>query len=983
MTQIEIHKKIEEFLKAGVKAANIDVAKELQDYNIDSRNYFFAQANESWLTWLWDNGFLNKLKEKAEDLSSYSYQMPELQYLSRMAEKDSAKVAEIILSIPISVETFNPEVVDRFIWIIEGMPVEQIKTIIGKMKDERWIYLMRKFGRSAYQLDKMVKKIVAAKEYEALLVVAQIMLEVRSQDDFDLTKASYSIENPFYLEHISDIGFFEELVNVDDANSEEFLKIAVKMLGYIVKLKGKSNNKVFEYENSFSLYDADLFEVGFKRRSISSREDVENLVVAIKLLIEKIIAKNKNDAVVVNRILVLIKDLPENRLVWRLRMFTLAQCPEIFKDEIKTALLRVFQPEVGERYFEITGGAEYEQVLARCFKILNESDQREYVEKVFEYFNADLGGADKKEWRRRDGGKILCFIPESVAVKEKIEEIKEVFGITPGEEKCVPEPIMKMGEVGSVNHKSPEDVSVLSIDQIVERLKSDLSPEQLKEKYNNDDFLNPRGAEGLGDALRDDFKKRPVEYFDNILKFFDRENIAPNYVYSVLRGVEEMLRDKIKLEQKQIEQVLNLFELIKLSGEAAAFKKNNEKDGRSWLADWITVHRVMADIMLLALENKDEKEKIQADNRSKIKNVISYLLAIKESPRKEDEKPEYGELFNVAINSVRGRAYEAFVMFAQNDGKELVDDVKEIYAKTLADDSLAIRFVIGHYLATFYFRDKDFIVKLFPEIFPKENAAKIDIYLASWEGYLSNTLYDKLFVELKGYYKYAISLNSSEYTDRKYQKGLDEALAVHIALAFAHLGLEQNNELFQLFWATPSIKRHQEFVSFIGRSCLSRDQAGDEWLKENKVSKKKLLGFWDWILEKKDVEPEVLSGFGYWINRDVEILPDSDVIERIATTLKKSEGNISWDYNLLRRLPIFAEKNQEKTLEIISSYLLDSSGNNLNLNRRTPFLYDDEIKEALKIIYKKETLRPRVVSLINTLIEKGSSTFWDFKEVII
>jgi len=419
-----------------------------------------------------------------------------------------------------------------------------------------------------------------------------------------------------------------------------------------------------------------------------------------------------------------------------------------------------------------------------------------------------------------------------------------------------------------------------------------------------------------------------------------------------------------------------------LSGEGVAFKKKDEKDGRSWLADWITVHKVMADILLHILEGEDDKEKIQKDNREKIIPLISYLLGIKESPSVADEKPEYGEPFNVAINSVSGRAYQSFVMFIQNDGKELAPDVKAIYTKTLADNSLAVRFVIGHYLAIFYFRDKEFIIDLLPEIFPKDILEKKDIYLAAWEGYLVNTLYDKLFIELKEYYGYAIFLDPKEYTERKYTKELDEALAVHIALAYVHLGLEQDDELFQLFWITPNIKRHKEFISFIGRSCLSRDQAGDEWLKENNVSKEKLLKFWDAALLNIS-EPEVLSGFGYWINRDVEILPDSDVVEKMADTLKKSNGDIEWDYNLTRRLPIFAEKNQEKTLEIITSYLLDSSGDKLNQNRRVPFLHGDEIKESLKIIYKNKTLRPRVTSLINTLIEKGSSTFWDFKEVII
>jgi len=308
--------------------------------------------------------------------------------------------------------------------------------------------------------------------------------------------------------------------------------------------------------------------------------------------------------------------------------------------------------------------------------------------------------------------------------------------------------------------------------------------------------------------------------------------------------------------------------------------------------------------------------------------------------------------------------------------------VKEIYKKILNDNSLAVRFVIGRYLATFYFRNKEYITELLPEVFPKDDPEQKDIYLATWEGYLSNTLYDKLFNVLGDYYSCAIKIEPKNYTDRKYLKGLDETLAVHIALAFAHLGLEMSDPLFKQFWDTVNTTRHKEFISFIGRSCLTRDQAGDEWLKQNKVSKEKLVSFWDWALNNVS-EPKALSAFGFWINQNKEVLDDNIVVEKIALTMKKSDGNIDWDYGLLKRLPIFAEKNSSKTLEIISSYLLDSK-NNLNQNRQAPLLYQEEIKEAMKIIYKSgdEGIEQRVTDLINILIEKGSSMFWGFKDVL-
>lgn len=532
---------------------------------------------------------------------------------------------------------------------------------------------------------------------------------------------------------------------------------------------------------------------------------------------------------------------------------------------------------------------------------------------------------------------------------------------------------------GSVNPKSPVNLDDFTVDQIIENLKLEWTAEKLNEQFKNDDFLNPRGVEGLGDALKENIKKRTGEYLKSVNKFFDRDHIHPHYMYSLLRGIEEILRNKQSLNLEQIGQLFSLFEIIRKDGERDPFKRREDK---SWLTDWIEVHTVVTDILRAVIADEGIKDQIHKSYREQIKNLISYLFTIKDSPSKEHEKPEYGEPYGIAINSVRGRAYETFVIFTENDGKTLAGDVKKIFEQVLSDDSMAVRFVVGRYLASFYFRDKEFIVKLLAEIFPKDNPDKKDIYLASWEGYLSNTLYDKLFTELKDYYGYAIALDPKDYTQRKYSKGLDESLAIHLALAFAHLGMEIDNPLFVQFWSTPNVKRHQEFISFIGRSCLTRSQAGDEWLVENKVSKEKLIEFWDWALDDVS-EPEVLAGFGFWVNPDKEVLDETKIIERLEQTLKKSDGDTDWDYGLIRRLPVFAEINKEKTFEIIRYYLLNSKGE-LNQNRRVPFMDQAEIKDALNIIYDKgnKGMKQKVTDLINTLIEKGSSMFWGLKEII-
>jgi hypothetical protein len=979
MNQLELHKKIEEFFKAGVVLADVNVAQNLL-VNDDAKRFFFSLADSSWLDWLWQNGLLNGIKNKSDDLIPVSYQLPELDYMVSMAEKDPAMVTEIILDKGTATKegNLNLEVINRFLWIMTILPAEQIKLLTAKIRDEKWSYLMRAFRKTGYEFENIVKKLVEHEENEAILELAQAIFSVKSKTEISEKGNSFSLDDPFYVSDLSVSGIFEALANIQDSHKERAIQIATGILEEIVKLAEPDETGVFNYTDLFALYDVDFFTLEIEdKRSYSYREDIKNLAATIKKLVERAIGEKCSDQAEAKKIFKYIDKLPSCRSTWRLRLFTLAQCPEVFKDGLKEAFFKLFSVK---NYYEIEGGTEYKKSLKIAFPHLSDNDQRDYVTKVFQYFSDKASKDPDKVWIKRTGWEIMSSIC-SYLKDDEPQKCEQIFG-SKCDGKYEPEPSMKMGEAGIVNPKSPVNLSDYTIDKIIANLKSEWTEEKLNEQFKRDDFLSPRGVEGLSDALKEDIKKRTDKYLDNINGFFDRGDIHPHYMYSLLRGIEEMLRNKQSLSLKQIGQILGLFEAIKNEGEKNPFRRRKDE---SWLVDWIEVHTVITDILLAILSDKTIKEDIHKAHRNQIRDILSYLFTIKDSPSKENEKPDSSEPYHVAINSVRGRAYEAFVVFTENDGKTLANDIKEIYKNVLSDDSLAIRFVIGRYIASFYFRDKEFIVNLLSEIFPKDDPSKKDLYLASWEGYLSNILYDKLFVELRDYYSHAITLDPKDYTQRKYSKGLDESLAIHLALAFAHLGLEIEDSLFTQFWAKSNIVRHKEFISFIGQSCLNKDVVTDEWLKENKVDKGKLLKFWDWALDNSNVpEPEDLSGFGFWINPNKEIIDDSIVVEKMAETLKRSRGSIYWDYGLLRRLPIFAEKNGEKTLEIIFSYLIDSKGD-LNQNHRASVMYQPEFREALKIIHKNGdgAMRQKVTELVNTLIEKGSSIFWGLKEILV
>jgi hypothetical protein len=430
------------------------------------------------------------------------------------------------------------------------------------------------------------------------------------------------------------------------------------------------------------------------------------------------------------------------------------------------------------------------------------------------------------------------------------------------------------------------------------------------------------------------------------------------------------------------------------SGEEKKFsqEKRERESFDSWVANWRSVHYVMADVLKSLLgENKNTANIDFTKYRKRLLKIIKYLLSYSDPDTKSNAEDYGNDPFSVAINSVRGRSFESLVLFIYRDGNsfekedeiKISKEVKDIYEEVLAkEDTYAVMFLFGHYLPSFYYRDKKWIKGLIPKIFP-EDSDKFDMYLAAWEGYVSSNIYGDMFNEgdFKKLYKRAVKINLDTYTKRKYFRGLDEGLATHLALAYVHFPeFKIGSDLFNLFWETKNIKRHEEFISFVGRHAISRDNAAG-FIAENKIDIKKIKDLWDWTLENVEDE-KVFSGFGFWIDKEQNVFNDSKwLADHIKKTLEKSKGEINWDYGLIKSLPNLADQAPEETYEILKTYLLDQYDNKPEFRNS---VYIDDFLTAFDILYKNgdDDRKSKIYNLINDLILKGSSRFWKLKEII-
>ncbi|QQR78228.1 MAG: hypothetical protein IPJ68_04050 [Candidatus Moraniibacteriota bacterium] len=1000
MNQIDLHKKIDELVK---KSPLLEMKEEVSVFmeNEDAKSYFYSTADEKWLPWLWKNSFLESIKEKAQDLDRYSYRTPELNYLARMAEKDPKTVTDILLDTPISSSNFNPEVVDRFFWIASELPAEELTRVIPKMRDEKWIFLMNNFNSHVgFKFESMFKTLSKAGDDKHALILSDILFEVRKKDAPEEDKDLWT-ENPFYFKDLEYSGVFDFLEEVNEKYLSESLSLVSSTMGKVILFNAdkREPRSAFSVGDGLAFYEIDFFslETGQKKHT-SYRDDVRDLVATMKTLAIRAFKESCPDKEKTQAIFdAYIATLPDSQAMWRFRLFVYSLCPDIFSKDIKKALLRLSEVE---NPHDITMGAEYQQLLRRSLDLFSDPEKQKFKEVILGTFS-DLGN---EKLSKGDVFGIFSIIQNWLTEEEK-EKAEKYIGQTLKSD-FQPEPMIGKMRGGYVQEKSvvsSEELAAMSVVDISKKLQKDWIPKNLTREEYTESSIIEYSAEGLGKAIQDDMTKRFQDYIQNAPLFFERELLDAHYTYIFVRGVYEVIKNTKGSLDIEWEGLFGLISSVITSFEKIPVEDGKRKrdGGHVWLAGWDAVHNAMAEVMEVLLKQREDKTDVIEFKkyRDKILVIIRYLLAHPNpdlesevcTPRSNQSSTGKGQYdcsdpFTHAINSVRGKAFEALISFVYKDGEQfpkeapvkVSSDVVAIYEELLGrENTRAIMFLFGHYLPSIYFRDKKWTRTLFDKLFGFDTP-KRDLALAAWEGYLTNNLYNEIFQELEPYYSRAIELKREDYTPREYFKDLDEVLATHVALAFMHFPqFTYESALFKKFWQEKNLKRQTEFISFIGRYSISRDQA-KEWLKKSKIDSKKLESFWDWILEAP-VDPKVFESFGFWMDAEWNVFDPAWQAERTRKTLEKTGGAIEWNHNLQESLPIFAKVSPQDTLTILKLHLE-------YVAKKAPqqgwFHLDDKVQEVFQFLYENPETKKGTYNLIDILLPLSNGMFWKLKDIV-
>ena len=565
--------------------------------------------------------------------------------------------------------------------------------------------------------------------------------------------------------------------------------------------------------------------------------------------------------------------------------------------------------------------------------------------------------------------------------------------------------------------------------EIAEKLRNEWKPNELTKRNTTDDFLNPLNADGVGEKLSNDIPNRLQEYVLNANNFFERGVLDEHYTYSFLRGIQKTINaNRVHASNVNWDEVIDLCMAIKVSGEKAPFEE--EKRERGWFdtfrAGWGAVHFTMTEVLQALLTEKNGLLPLDFGvYRDRLSSIVSYLLRhpdpspedeqidtakskMKSPAQRDFEEGFYGtesvpaddtgysvsDPLHMAVNSVRGQAFETFAFFVDQDGKKfknedavkIEDDVKDLYEVALEKETTrALMFLFGQYLPIYYFRDRDWIRGLLPKIFPQEPAKK-HLYTAAWEGYLTNNLYEEMFFdpEIQELYERGLALTDADYPpQQEHFKKPDEGIAEHLALAFMHykrFGFD--HPLFKAFWKKNHPEMHAKFVEFLGRSYVSGNSANArELLEKESESKKRLKQFWDWLLENYE-NPKPFIQFDFWITLENEIFEPAWLAERVRKTLKKTEGKLDSYFKLTKSIVRLAQANPKDSLEIVRLYLLEGGIRRGGQRELLLGTHDwGRWKEAFKILHDNSGTKSKTSALINKLLE-GGSQFWDLKKIL-
>ncbi len=455
------------------------------------------------------------------------------------------------------------------------------------------------------------------------------------------------------------------------------------------------------------------------------------------------------------------------------------------------------------------------------------------------------------------------------------------------------------GAFGYRSPKEPKDLSGLSIDELVDFLRTWEPPT---------DWMAP-SREGLGRELTALVAKEPDRFSREATKF---QNLDATYVRCFVQGLEEAGRKKEKFDWVPV---------VSLCDWAMAQTRETpgqEKERREADPGWGWTRRTMAS--LLSLGFQEGGSEIPFELRTSVWSVLEKSTEDPEPTQEiESEYLRYKtDPMTISLNTARGQAMLTAVRYALWVHRNLKNQVSEgrpkaqwfgdmpelqkvleLHLDPRVDATLSIRSVYGQSLPWFIELDEAWVKQNLSKIFPPARGDE-NLQAAAWGAYvISWQPYDNVFSVLKEEYRRAVDQIDEARIEWGHLPAPAARLGEHLLMLYGRGKIGLADELLRLYFSKISDQISGHVIVLIGMGLRNEENPLPSEVLD------RFKAFWQWRLENaksardSGVRSSELAGFGRWfVSGKFE---DAWAVPQLKATLELS-GKTDVDHLVVEHL---------------------------------------------------------------------------------
>jgi hypothetical protein len=425
---------------------------------------------------------------------------------------------------------------------------------------------------------------------------------------------------------------------------------------------------------------------------------------------------------------------------------------------------------------------------------------------------------------------------------------------------------------------------------------------------------------------------KPSEFAESARAFI---GLRPVYVHHLIWGLEDAARQGKGFDWHPVLS-LCLWMLQQPRGsepEIPSFFRGDE-------VSWESARQATARLIRVGID----KSTFPDDTMRDVWAIIE-TLAQDPSPSTRDEErlATHFEPVGLSLNSIRGQAIHAAVLYARLQRQALkkdrpartnsFDDMPEVrvlldrHLDVAIDSSLAIRSVYGQYFALLTYLDPDWARDSAPKIFPREENLR-PFWRSAWSSYIQYTAaYDNVFRILRPLYALAVERVGDGTSE---SHSMAERLGAHLVTYYWRglIGLESNDLLARFMdAAAPDVRTAT--LDYVGRSLMNTKDAVDAAVLD------RLKALWETRLDSftrhadSDAAATELRGFSFWFASAK--FDDHWAMSKLAEVITKLGGDFINAYPIVKRLAVLAPQEPRACVDCLRSFIFGRKGDRPHL----------------------------------------------------